>query len=57
MFYLSVESQNEDYVCVKDIANASVLLYLGHNVSTDFISPAGSISRNTAAGKYLLSKR
>ncbi|XP_068458446.1 iron-responsive element-binding protein 2 [Clinocottus analis] len=39
------------------IENAHVLLFLGNKVTTDHISPAGSIARVSAAAKYLLSKR
>ncbi|XP_048828200.1 iron-responsive element-binding protein 2 [Brienomyrus brachyistius] len=39
------------------IENAHVLLFLGDMVTTDHISPAGSISRTSAAAKYLTSKR
>jgi aconitate hydratase len=38
---------------VKDIANARVLAVLGDSVTTDHISPAGSIKQNGPAGKYL----
>ncbi|KAM4765818.1 iron-responsive element-binding protein 2 isoform 2-T2 [Cyanocitta cristata] len=38
------------------IENAHVLLYLGDSVTTDHISPAGSIARSSAAAKYLTSK-
>ena len=38
---------------VEDIANARVLAVLGDSVTTDHISPAGSIKRNGPAGKYL----
>ena len=38
---------------VKDINDARVLLYLGDSVTTDHISPAGSFSVKSAAGKYL----
>ncbi|XP_030043978.1 iron-responsive element-binding protein 2 [Microcaecilia unicolor] len=38
------------------IENAHVLLYLGDCVTTDHISPAGSIARNSAAAKYLTNK-
>jgi len=53
------------YVCVaktadvppiSDVVDAHVLLYLGDSVSTDHISLAGSIARNTPAGQYLASK-
>jgi len=39
-----------------DIVNAHVLLYLGDSVSTDQISLAGSIAKNTPAARYLASK-
>lgn len=39
---------------VKDIAGARVLAVLGDSVTTDHISPAGSIKANSPAGKYLL---
>ncbi|XP_071778407.1 iron-responsive element-binding protein 2 [Centroberyx gerrardi] len=39
------------------IENAHALLFLGDKVTTDHISPAGSIARVSAAAKYLLSKR
>ena len=38
---------------VEDIANARVLAILGDSVTTDHISPAGSIKANGPAGKYL----
>ncbi|KAI4826050.1 hypothetical protein KUCAC02_021705 [Chaenocephalus aceratus] len=37
--------------------DAHVLLFLGNKVTTDHISPAGSIARVSAAAKYLQSKR
>ncbi len=37
-----------------DIRNALPLLVLGDSVTTDHISPAGSISRDSPAGKYLI---
>jgi len=37
-----------------DIRNAFPLLVLGDSVTTDHISPAGSISRDSPAGKYLI---
>ncbi len=36
-----------------DIEDARVLMKLGDSVTTDHISPAGSFSETTAAGKYL----
>ncbi|GIY22591.1 cytoplasmic aconitate hydratase [Caerostris darwini] len=38
---------------IKSIKNARVLLYLGDSVTTDHISPAGSISRNSPAARFL----
>jgi len=38
---------------VKNITGARVLAKLGHSVTTDHISPAGSIKANSPAGKYL----
>ncbi|MCC5932234.1 MAG: aconitate hydratase AcnA [Cyclobacteriaceae bacterium] len=37
-----------------DIENARVLLMLADSITTDHISPAGSFSEQSAAGKYLL---
>jgi aconitate hydratase len=39
---------------VEDIADARVLAVLGDSVTTDHISPAGSIKQNGPAGKYLM---
>ncbi len=39
---------------LKDIQKARVLAFLGDSVTTDHISPAGSIGKSTPAGKYLL---
>jgi aconitate hydratase len=36
-----------------DIQSARVLLKLGHSITTDHISPAGSIAENSPAGQYL----
>lgn len=38
------------------IENARVLLFLGDSVTTDHISPAGSIARNSPAARYLASR-
>jgi len=35
------------------IKNAHALLYLGDSITTDHISPAGSIARNSPAARYL----
>ena len=39
---------------VRDIQGARVLAYLGDSVTTDHISPAGSIKSDSPAGRYLL---
>jgi aconitate hydratase len=40
----------------KDIAGARVLALLGDSVTTDHISPAGSIKPDSPAGRYLIAK-
>ena len=39
---------------IADIVDARVLAVLGDSVTTDHISPAGSIGKNSPAGKYLI---
>jgi len=39
-----------------DIAGARVLLLLGDSITTDHISPAGSIKKDSPAGKYLIGR-
>src|SRR6516165_324922 len=39
---------------VGDISGARVLCFLGNSVTTDHISPAGSIKKDSPAGKYLI---
>src|SRR5689334_16661544 len=39
---------------VADIRGARVLAKLGHSITTDHISPAGSIKPDSPAGKYLI---
>jgi aconitate hydratase len=41
---------------VDDIRGARVLALLGDSVTTDHISPAGSIAKDSPAGRYLLAK-
>ncbi len=41
---------------ISDIKSARVLLKLGDSVTTDHISPAGSIAEDSPAGKYLEAK-
>ena len=44
-----------DTKTLTDIKSAKVLVMLGDSITTDHISPAGSIDPNGAAGKYLTS--
>ena len=39
---------------VRDIAGARALAVLGDSVTTDHISPAGSIAQDSPAGRYLI---
>jgi aconitate hydratase len=39
---------------ITDIRNARVLAVLGDSITTDHISPAGSIKKDSPAGKYLI---
>jgi aconitate hydratase len=41
---------------VSDIENARALALLGDSITTDHISPAGSIKKNGPAGKYLIER-
>ncbi len=41
---------------IHDIKNAHILALLGDSITTDHISPAGSIKADSPAGKYLLSQ-
>ncbi|MHA1253889.1 MAG: aconitate hydratase, partial [Candidatus Helarchaeota archaeon] len=41
---------------LKDIKNARVIAMLGDSITTDHISPAGSIPSDSPAGQYLISK-
>ena len=41
---------------LEDVRNAKILGVFGDSITTDHISPAGSIPGNTPAAKYLLSK-
>lgn len=41
---------------LEGVKDAHVLLNLGDSVTTDHISPAGSISRNSPAARYLASR-
>ena len=50
------EGLTPDPVAPSDIRNARVLAVLGDSVTTDHISPAGSIPADSPAGRYLISK-
>jgi aconitate hydratase len=52
-FFVNLSAEVEP---IKPITGARVLALLGDSVTTDHISPAGSISPNSPAGKYLLEK-
>ncbi|MCL5092856.1 MAG: aconitate hydratase AcnA [Candidatus Marsarchaeota archaeon] len=41
---------------IKDISRAKILAVFGDSVSTDHISPAGAIGKDSPAGKYLIEK-
>jgi aconitate hydratase len=41
---------------LEDIAGGRVLAMLGDSITTDHISPAGSIKKDSPAGKYLIAK-
>ena len=41
---------------ISDIVDARVLVFVGDSVTTDHISPAGSIAPSSPAGKYLVEK-
>ena len=46
----------DEYVIPGDIHGARVLALLGDSVTTDHISPAGSIARTSPAGRFLIEK-
>ena len=45
--------EQQDSIDLKDIKNARILALLGDSVTTDHISPAGSIKEDSPAGEYL----
>src|SRR3712207_7488700 len=47
----------ENPSALKEIRGARVIAVLGDSVTTDHISPAGSIKKDSPAGRYLLSQR
>ena len=48
------ENMPKTPAAVGDISGARVLCHLGNSVTTDHISPAGSIKPNSPAGQYLI---
>jgi aconitate hydratase len=48
------ESITMETAPVRDITGARVLALLGDSITTDHISPAGSIKKDSPAGKYLM---
>jgi aconitate hydratase len=51
-----LEGMTMEAAAPTDIAGARVLALLGDSVTTDHISPAGSIKADSPAGKYLMEK-
>jgi aconitate hydratase len=51
-----LEGMTMEAAPLRDIAGARVLAVLGDSVTTDHISPAGSIKADSPAGKYLIEK-
>ena len=51
-----VEGISREPVPLSDIRNARVLAVLGDSVTTDHISPAGSIPPDSPAGQYLIAQ-
>ena len=51
-----VEHITREPAPLSDIRNARVLALLGDSITTDHISPAGSIPADTPAGKYLIAQ-
>ncbi|XP_045456295.1 cytoplasmic aconitate hydratase-like [Melitaea cinxia] len=50
------DGMTKDLSPMKSISNARCLLLLGDSVTTDHISPAGSIARNSPAARFLASR-
>ncbi|XP_038221408.1 cytoplasmic aconitate hydratase-like [Zerene cesonia] len=50
------DGMTRDLPPIKSIVGARCLLLLGDSVTTDHISPAGSIARNSPAARYLASR-
>jgi aconitate hydratase len=50
------ENINKPTQVLSDINNARILALFGDSITTDHISPAGSISKNSPAAKFLMDK-
>ncbi len=50
------EGLDQKLEAIPDIRDARVLVLLGDSITTDHISPAGSIAVNSPAGEYLMSQ-
>src|SRR5258708_2796870 len=50
------EGMGREPPAVSDIENARVLAALGDSITTDHISPAGSIKKSSPAGQYLMNR-
>ena len=50
------KSTQKDLKSIKDVKDAYVLLNVGDSITTDHISPAGKISSNSPAARYLKEK-
>ena len=50
------ENINKPTQVLNDINNARILALFGDSITTDHISPAGSISKNSPAAKFLMDK-
>jgi aconitate hydratase len=50
------EGMTREVPAVVDVKGARVLAMLGDSITTDHISPAGSIKSNSPAGKYLIAR-
>jgi hypothetical protein len=58
VLFLFVKSKKilQELPPIKSIIKSRVLVNLGDSVTTDHISPAGSIARNSAAARYLANR-
>jgi aconitate hydratase len=50
------ETMTKELPAIQPIKDAHVLLHLGDSITTDHISPAGSIARNSPAARYLAAR-